>query len=79
MTLMLTDVTSHATIGGMTTTYGWCGNPAHGGHDHIQLSTCIDFVSDADHTRQLLAEARKHDAHVTYSPEAAYVATYRPY
>ena len=28
---------------------------------------------------QLLAEARDHDRHVTYSPEAAYVAQHRPY
>lgn len=60
-------------------TYGWCDNPAHGGHDHIERSTCVRFVSDTDHTRQLLAEAREHDARVTYSPEAAYVAQHRPY
>lgn len=58
---------------------GWCDNTAHGGHDHVERPSCVRFVSDADHTRQLLAEARKHDARVTYSPEAAYVARHRPY
>lgn len=60
-------------------TYGWCDNPAHGGADHTLLPTCARFVSDAENTRQLLAEAREHDARVTYSAEAAYVDEHRPY
>jgi hypothetical protein len=63
----------------MTNIYGWCGNVAHGAVDHAQTDQCMGFVSDAQHTAQLLKEARAHDRHVTYSKERAYIERYRPY
>lgn len=62
-----------------TATSGWCDNPAHGGHDHWRNDRCTNFVSDAEWTARLMAEAREHDRHVTYSPEVAYVEQHRPY
>lgn len=66
---------------------GWCDtrDTHDGGYDHQRTSDCRNFVSDADHTGQLLAEAREHDrkARVTYpngatDPAGAYVEEYRP-
>lgn len=69
-------------------TTGWCDTrDAHDGRfDHRRQRTCRNFVSDAEHTARLLAEAGEHDKGVTHrypsgatTPEAAYVADYRPY
>jgi hypothetical protein len=68
-----------AEVAAAADTSGWCSTPAHGGYDHRLRPSCVDPVTDADTTAQMLAAAREHDAHVTYSPEAAYVATHRPY
>lgn len=59
--------------------YGWCGNPRHSKFDHMYAPTCFHFISDEDHTLNLLAQARKEDLRTTYNKEAAYVAEHRPY
>lgn len=69
-------------------TTGWCDTrDAHDGrYDHRRQPTCLNFVSDAEHTARLLAEAREHDRQVTHrypggatTREAAYIDEYRPY
>lgn len=69
-------------------TYGWCAQRVDhdGRYDHVRQPECRDFVSDAEHTAQLKAEAVDHDRKTVLrypngadSPAAAYVAEYRPY
>lgn len=68
--------------------YGWCDTrDAHDGrYDHARQPTCQNFVSDAEHTARLMAEAREHDRLVRHrypngetNAAAAYIAEYRPY
>jgi hypothetical protein len=67
---------------------GWCDTrDAHDGrYDHARQPTCRNFVSDAEHTAHLIAEAAEHDRKVRHrypngatNPAAAYVADHRPY
>jgi hypothetical protein len=67
---------------------GWCKTrDAHDGrYDHTGQPTCRNFVSDAEHTAPMTAEAIEHARKVQLrypsgatNPAAAYVAEYRPY
>jgi hypothetical protein len=69
-------------------TIGWCETrDGHDGQfDHARQPTCLNFVSDAEVTAQLMAEARELDRKVEHrypngatNPAAAYVAEYRPF
>lgn len=69
-------------------TIGWCDtrNDHQGQIDHTQRPTCQNFISDADHTARLIAEAADHDRRSTCrypngatNQAAAYIADYRPY
>lgn len=68
--------------------YGWCDtrDSHHGGYDHIRGESCVNFISDKDHTAKLMAEAVESDRRTTHhwpgdatTREAAYVAEHRPY
>ena len=69
-------------------TYGWCKKADDAKHDgdHKQRDDCVEFISDAEFSAQLRAEARERDRKTTVrysngatSAEENYVQTYRPY
>lgn len=69
-------------------TYGWCDTRGDhdGRYDHAQRISCRNFVSDAEHTARLIADASERDRKTTHhypsgatNPAAAYVAEHRPY
>lgn len=58
-----------------TTQTGWCSRRPGDGHaldehdgrfDHDHQASCLNFVSDADHTAQLIAEARVQNRLTTH-------------
>lgn len=58
---------------------GWCQSPEHSRFDHTRSESCVGFVSDAEHTAKLIADAAEHDRHNEGRKEAMYVAEHRPY
>ncbi|ORW08552.1 MULTISPECIES: hypothetical protein [Mycolicibacter] len=69
-------------------TTGWCDtrDTHDGGYEHTRQPTCRNFISDAEHTDQLVAQAHEHDrkTQILYpsgatDPAADYVAQHRPY
>ncbi len=63
---------------------GWCNRrdtDHEGQYMHVRRDSCDGFVSDAEHTDEMLRQAREHDARSGMAGyrEAAYVAEYRPY
>lgn len=59
--------------------FGWCKTPGHPSTDHARTDGCLQFVSDAEHTARMLAEADEHDRHADGGVEARYVEQHRPY
>lgn len=69
----------------MMVDYGWCSrrlgdnyapDDHDGGFDHSRRDSCMNFVSDREHTRQMLVDAHEHDslASFTYPNGAATAA-----
>jgi hypothetical protein len=75
---------AHAQAQGVPLVEGWCdrrGANHEGQYLHRRRQDCEGFVSDEEHTAEMLRQAREHDARSDTAgyPEAAYVAEYRPY
>lgn len=76
------------TTSGRESATGWCDtrDKHDGRNDHPRSPNCRNFVSDAEHTAQLIEEAREHDRKARFrypngatNPAAAYVVEHRPY